>query len=165
MRNYQDSNRARQRPTMAVTARQLAALQATWHRLDSEADERVQLPAGHTRLFTDQREIRLRWSLLKIGRNVTSWSELTLKEAEYLLDYLNSGTTKLDNAIRREFARIGVDDPVAWVAQFTSQGAHIMRGKRIWAFGGRGFNEFNRLDKISLMEVLTTRPAPLTQVR
>lgn len=146
-----------------MTKDQLKALQATWNRLDSEADQRLFLPVAHQLFVTDPREHRLRWTHIKLGRRIGSWTELELKEAEYLLDLLLHGATKLDRALDNEFKRIGVREIAPYVEEIVRPTRYS--GHRTWSYGGRAFAEFNRIDKIKLMNVLTTRPSPLTSER
>ena len=150
MKNEVESNWHKHRERRA-TADQIRALQAGYTALKKADDPRVFI-SGHAKGLND-REQRLKWAALKLGFPIVSFSVLNMNEAAYLIDLVNGEKTKLDRKIEGEMIRLKVNDHAAYFDAFIEG----PRSRLTWGFGGRGFNDLNRQDKIKLVEILVQR--------
>lgn len=142
-----------------VTMAQLKTLQAEFSRLKREDDPRVNGPDDER--FSDDRDGRIAWANACLGmKKLDSFSNLSFKQAEYLIDVLKKGhtLTKLDGFIGRELQRMGVEDPEAYF-----QG--MLEKKNYWTYGGRSLATLNRWQKMALARLLSTRGASPARAR
>ena len=150
MKNQSDSHWKTHAPK-PITPAQKRALQIAYKALVARNDSRADIGLHRT---GDERADRLRWAWHKLGKEIFSFDDLTLMEAQYLLDYCIEGVTKLDKEINAEFRRLGVVDQSAY---FDSM-CQAQRGSRnIWHFHGRTLNQLSRYDKWQLVSMLKTR--------
>ena len=101
--------------------------------------------------FEPDREGRIAWAAHHLGApNLTSFNDLTQRQAEYLCDLLATGRTKLDRAVVKEWDRLRVHDPESYF------GAMQLKSSK-FKFGGRSLCQLNRWQKWTLLSELKTR--------
>ena len=150
MKHESETNWRKYKPR-PITAAQTRALQIAYKRLVTADDPRADIGLHRT---GDERADRLRWAWHKLGREILSFEDLTLSDAQYLLDYCNGKPTKLDIAINEQFLRLNVRDQAAYFDAMCQANA---RSKNIWHFHGRTIHQLSRYDKWQLLTMLKTR--------
>ena len=143
---------------MALTDKQLSALQAACARLIADGDPRMNGPRGE-QYPGDPREIRMAWARAHLGRaSLTSFSFITESEAGYLLDIANGRTTRLDRKIQQSFNDAGIEHPAEWLERVeTKKSLDTVYTKTGWKLHGKQPYEMNRVEKIALVNLLVTR--------
>jgi hypothetical protein len=131
----------------------IRALQAAYRALNKADDPRVDL--GNFRGGKNEREQRIAWAIMNIGRQIESFSDLREAEAHYLLDYCNGRKTKLDTRIDLEMQRLGIHDPAKYFIEFCKPRTRHSRTQ--WSFGWRNFHQLHFADKYHLVNILATR--------
>jgi hypothetical protein len=137
---------------LPITTKQLKLLQAEFKRLQEDGDPRANGPRGE--VFPATREGRIEWATAHLGKRITTFNALSIKEGEYLIDTLTKGLndTKIDGFIAKEFQRMGVERPAEYFAAMLAQGNK-------WKYGGRDLASLNRFQKCMLANTLSTRGA------
>jgi len=150
MKHESESNWRTYKPRK-ITDVQKRALQAAYKALVKSDDPRADIGLHRT---GDERADRLRWAWHKIGHEIFSFDDLTLAEAQYLLDYCNGRKTKIDIAIDEQFQRLNVLDQAAY---FDAMCNTNKSSKNVWHFHGRTIHQLSRYDKWQLLTMLKTR--------
>lgn len=135
-----------------ATREQTVALIAAYNHLAMDEDPRVCHPKTGEAFGVD-REARIDWARHYLGApKLESFNDLTLLQAQYLLDLLNKGQTKLDAELARQWDRLKVRDAEGYF--------QAMQDKRLyWRFRGLTLRQLNRRQLWDLVQVLKARTA------
>lgn len=130
---------------------QIRALQAQYARLTRDGDPRVLGPRGESFAALDARDARIEWARHHLGSGrVSSFNDLSRRQAEYLLDHLTGKPSKLDQMLDRLFTAAGVRDRAAWFAAIQSKSCYFQ-------FRGCTLGQLNRWQKWQLVQILDAR--------
>lgn len=141
------NERMRERP---ASREQIVALLAEFKRA-AEADDPRTCDLMRGQPFGADRDGRIEWAKHYLGvTKLDSFSDLTARQAAYLLDTLLGQPTKLDGELARQWERLGVRQPEHYFDAMKS-------GSGYFKFHNRGLGQLNRYQKWKLVSELKTR--------